>query len=138
MSSATLFSIIESPLHPDFSEVYRRSGIREVKLGSTRKAISELKKQTPDYVVAEFFYGYGNNYAGVNISNLDVFLYSLQRYAPQARVVVMVDKSERQYVDKLQELFSLHAILQHPVSDAVISSNPAASASPENSSTVYL
>ena len=120
MSSATLFSIIESPLHPDFSEVYRRSGIREVKLGSTRKAISELKKQTPDYVVAEFFYGYGNNYAGVNISNLDVFLYSLQRYAPQARVVVMVDKSERQYVDKLQELFSLHAILQHPVSGAEI------------------
>jgi len=120
MSSATLFSIIESPLHPDFSEVYQHAGIQEVKLRSTRKAISELKKQTPDYVVAEFFYGYGNNYAGVNISNLDVFLYSLQRYAPQARVIVMVDKSERQYVDKLQELFSLHAILQHPVSDAEI------------------
>jgi len=120
MSSATLFSIIESPLHPDFSEVYQRAGIQEVKLRSTRKAISELKKQTPDYVVAEFFYGYGNNYAGVNISNLDVFLYSLQRYAPQARVIVMVDKSERQYVDKLQELFSLHAVLQHPVSGAQI------------------
>ena len=120
MSSATLFSIIESPLHPDFSEVYQHAGIQEVKLRSTRKAISELKKQTPDYVVAEFFYGYGNNYAGVNISNLDVFLYSLQRYAPQARVIVMVDKSERQYVDKLQELFSLHAILQHPVSRAQI------------------
>lgn len=120
MSSATLFSIIESPLHPDFSEVYKRSGIQEVKLRSTRKAISELKKQTPDYVVAEFFYGYGNNYAGVNISNLDVFLYSLQRYAPQARVIVLVDKSERQYVDKLQELFSLHAILQNPVSGAEI------------------
>ncbi len=120
MSSAILFSIIESPLHPDFSAVYTRAGIQEVKLRSTRKAISELKKQTPDYVVAEFFYGYGNNYAGVNISNLDVFLYSLQRYAPQARVIVMVDKSERQYVDKLQELFSLHAILQHPVSGAEI------------------
>lgn len=83
-----------------------------------RKAINELKKQQPDYVVAEFFYGYGNNYAGVNISNLDVFLYSLQRYAPQARVIVMVDKSERQYVDKLNEIFSLHAVLQHPVSNA--------------------
>jgi len=120
MSSATLFSIIESPLHPDFSEVYQRAGIQEVKLRSTRKAISELKKQTPDYVVAEFFYGYGNNYAGVNISNLDVFLYSLQRYAPQARVIVIVDKSERQYVNKLQDLFSLHAVLQHPVSEAQI------------------
>ena len=116
MSTATLFSIIESPMHPDFSGIYQRAGIQEIKLRSTRKAISELKKQMPDYVVAEFFYGYGNNYAGVNISNLDVFLYSLQRYAPQAQVIVMVDKSERQYVDKLQELFSLHAVLQHPVS----------------------
>ena len=85
-----------------------------------RKAISELKKQQPDYVVAEFFYGYGNNYAGVNISNLDVFLYSLQRYAPQARVIVMVDKSERQYVDKLNDMFPLHAVLQYPVSKAHI------------------
>lgn len=120
MSTATLFSIIESPMHPDFSGIYQRVGIQEIKLRSTRKAISELKKHPPDYIVAEFFYGYGNNYAGVNISNLDVFLYSLQRYAPQARVIVMVDKSERQYVDKLQELFSLHAVLQHPVSGADI------------------
>lgn len=107
-------------MHPDFSEVYKHAGVQEIKLHSTRKAISELKKHTPDYVVAEFFYGFGNNYAGVNISNLDVFLYSLQRYAPQARVIVMVDKAERQYVDKLQELFSLHAILQHPVRGAQI------------------
>lgn len=120
MSNATLFSIIESPLHPDFSRVYQQASIQEVKFRSMRKAITELKKQQPDYVVAEFFYGYGNNYAGVNISNLDVFLYSLQRYAPQARVIVMVDKSERQYVDKLNEIFPLYAVLQHPVTQAHI------------------
>ena len=80
-----------------------------------RKAISALKDETPDYVVAEFFYGYGNNYAGVNVSNLDVFLYSLQKYAPDARVVVLVDRRERQFVDKLSVLFPLHAVLQHPV-----------------------
>ena len=120
MSAAILFSIIESPMHPDFSGVYQRAGIQEIKLPSIRKAINELKKQAPDYVVAEFFYGYGNNYAGVNISNLDVFLYSLQRYAPEAQIIVMVDKSELPYVDKLKELFSLHAVLQHPVSGADI------------------
>ena len=120
MSSATLFSIIESPMHRDYSDVYKRMGIQEIKLRSMRKAISELKKQPPDYVVAEFFYGYGNNYAGVNLSNLDVLLHSLQRYAPHARVVIMVDKSERKHVDKLEELFSLHAVLQQPVSKAEI------------------
>lgn len=115
MSSATLFSIIESPMHPDFSSVYQRANIQEIKFNSMRKAITALKTRQPDYVVAEFFYGYGNNYAGVNISNLDVFLYSLQRYAPQARVIVMVDKSERQYVDKLNEIFTLYAVLPYPV-----------------------
>jgi len=122
MSNAIVFSIIESPLHPDFSGVYRQANIQEIKLRSMRKAINELKKQPPDYVVAEFFYGYGNNYAGVNISNLDVFLYSLQRYSPKARVIVMVDKSERQYVDKLNAIFPLHAVLQHPVSQTQMAS----------------
>ena len=80
-----------------------------------RKAISALKNDTPDYVVAEFFYGYGNNYAGVNVSNLDVFLYSLQKYAPDARVIVLVDRRERQFVEKLSALFPLHAVLRQPV-----------------------
>ncbi|MCK5479636.1 MAG: hypothetical protein KAJ06_00765 [Gammaproteobacteria bacterium] len=115
MSTRTLFSIVESPAHPDFSRLYRQLDIREVKLASMRKAISALKNDTPDYVVAEFFYGYGNNYAGVNVSNLDVFLYSLQKYAPEARVIVLVDRRERQFVEKLSALFALHAVLQQPV-----------------------
>jgi hypothetical protein len=115
MSTRTLFSIVESPAHPDFSRLYKQLDIREIRLASMRKAISALKNDTPDYVVAEFFYGYGNNYAGVNVSNLDVFLYSLQKYAPDARVVVLVDRRERQFVEKLNALFPLHAVLQQPV-----------------------
>jgi hypothetical protein len=111
-----LFSIVESPLHPNFSDLYRSMGLQEVRLASMRKAMAELKKQRPDFIVAEFFYGYGNNYAGVNISNLDVFMRSLQRYAPEARVIVLVDKSERQYVDKLNEMFPLHGVLIQPAS----------------------
>ena len=95
--------------------MYARLGFEETKLTSTRKAMAELKAQRPDVVVAEFFYGYGNNYAGVNISNLDVLLFSLQKYAPQARVILIVDKSERQYVDKLNDILPLHAVLLQPV-----------------------
>jgi hypothetical protein len=117
MAERVLFSIVESPMHPDFSRLYRRLGIRELRLGSMRKAIGQLKKERPDFVVAEFFYGYGNNYAGVNVSNLDVFLYSLQQAAPSARTIVLVDKSERQYVDKLTAILPVHGVLQHPVSE---------------------
>jgi len=115
MPRRTLFSIIESPTHPDLAEVYARAGLEEIRLTSTRKAIAHLKECAPDYVVAEFFYGYGNNYAGVNISNLDVFLFSLQKYAPSARVIVLVDKSEREYVDKLNDIIPLHAVCVLPV-----------------------
>ena len=117
MSEITLFSLIESSAHPNFAALYRRLNLHEVRLNSIRKAIAQLKKQAPDFVVAEFFYGYGNNYAGVNISNLDVLLSSLQKYAPRARVIVMVDKSEFRYVEALNQLFPLHAVLTFPVQE---------------------
>lgn len=111
----TLFSIIESSGHPNASELYESLGIKETKITSMRKAIAALKKQQPDYIVAEFFYGYGNNYAGVNISNLDVLLYSLQKYSEHTRVIVLVDKSEFKYVDKLNKIIKLHDILKFPI-----------------------
>ena len=110
MSAPVLFSIIESPAHRDFSALYRRLGIEERKFGSMRKAIGALRDTVPDFVVAEFMYGYGNNYAGVNVSNLDVFLYSLQ-------MIVLVDRSELKYVDRLAELCPLHAVLPLPVGE---------------------
>jgi len=112
----SLFSIIESSGHPNATELYNSLGIKETKITSMRKAIAALKKQQPDYIVAEFFYGYGNNYAGVNISNLDVLLYSLQKYSEHTRVIVLVDKSEYKHVDKLNEIIKLHDILKFPVS----------------------
>jgi len=46
----------------------------------------------------------------------------LRKYAPQARVIVMVDKAEQQYVGKLAELFPLYAVLQFPVREQEIES----------------
>ena len=115
MSSKTLFSIIESSGHPNASAFYDSIGIQETKINSMRKAIAAIKKQAPDFIVAEFFYGYGNNYAGVNISNLDVLLYSMQRYAADTKVIVLVQPDEYKYVDKLNEIIKLHDILKLPL-----------------------
>ena len=120
MSTKTLFSIIESTGHPNFTELYHALGIKENKINSMRKAIAALKKQQPDFIVAEFFYGYGNNYAGVNISNLDVLLYSLQKYSTETKVIVLVDKDEYKYVDKLNSIIKIHDILKYPVNKKMI------------------
>jgi hypothetical protein len=114
MRERTLLSIIESPTHPNFSNLYAELGFEQLRAESMRKAISMLRKRSPNYVVAEFFYGYGNNYAGVNLSNLDVMLASLPKYAPEAKVILFATRNEMHYVDKLRELFPVHAVLQQP------------------------
>lgn len=120
MPQRTIFSVIESPTHPYFTQLYQKLGIEELCFKSMRKLMSKIKNTQPDFIAAEFFYGYGNNYAGVNISNLDVMLYSLQRYSPETKVIVFVDKSERQYVDKLNDILPLHAVFTRPFNESEI------------------
>ena len=94
-----LYSLVESASHPNFSPLYRHLHLEEQRFAGMRKLLSAVKKQPPEFIVAEFFYGYSNDYAGITISNLDVLLYSLQKYAPQCRCIVLVAKEEREYVD---------------------------------------
>lgn len=110
-----LLSVVESPTHPDCSELYRALGYRHQVVPSVRRAIAAVRREPPAVVVAEFFYGYGNNYAGVNLGNLDVLLASLERYAPGARTIAMVDKAEQAYAERLAARYPLHALLVHPV-----------------------
>jgi DNA-binding NtrC family response regulator len=114
----TLFSIIESPLHPRLSPLFTRLGFEEVQLTSTRKAVSQLKKQPPDLVVADFVYGYSNNYSGIHISNLDVFLMSMQKFAPGTRVIILAAANELEYAQKMREICPIAAILPFNVTEA--------------------
>lgn len=113
--SKQLLSVIETPVHPDFSELYRSKGYTPSRVSSMRKAISHVKKQPVDLVVAEFLYGYGEDYAGITVSNVDVLLYSLQRYRPETEIILLVNKAEQQYLDKLPDSFEIKAALVHPV-----------------------
>ncbi|MCB1737181.1 MAG: hypothetical protein KDI42_03555 [Gammaproteobacteria bacterium] len=113
-----LLSVIESPLHPNFTALYAELGLIETRVDSMRKAMKEAKRNPPDFVVAEFVYGWGNNYAGVNLSNLDVLLYALEKFAPDTRVIVFADKDERPHVDRLLDIFPLHGVLVNPPREA--------------------
>ncbi len=113
----TLFSLIESPFHPDFSTLYQKLGIASERFDSARNLHRALQKQPPDFFVGEFIYGWGNNYAGANVSNLDVTIRTLQRFAPQAKVIVFMHPREEPHLGKLLELFPVHAVLQYPVSE---------------------
>lgn len=115
MPGLTVYSIIESPFHPDLEGLYRQFGMREIKFNSLRKAISHLKKQLPDIIVADFVYGYGSNYAGANVCNLDVFLRSLEPFGKDYKLIIFVDKEEQEFVQRLHELFPISMALLNPV-----------------------
>ncbi|MDH5424860.1 MAG: hypothetical protein OEY29_07710 [Gammaproteobacteria bacterium] len=115
MSDLTVFSIIESPFHPDLQDVYRRFGMQEIKFNSMRKAIGQLKHQLPDLIVADFIYGYGSNYAGANVCNLDVLLRSLEPFGKDYKLVLFADKEEQEFVQKLHDLFPVDMVLLNPV-----------------------
>lgn len=111
----TLFSLVESPFHPDFTALYQKLDIAAQRFDSARNLHRALQKQPPDFFVGEFIYGWGNNYAGANVSNLDVTIRTLQRFAPQAKVIVFMHPREEDHIGKLLELFPLHAVLSYPV-----------------------
>ena len=116
-SMKTLFSLIESPFHPDFSALYDKLGIESGRFNTARNLHRAVQLQAPDFFVGEFIYGWGNNYAGANISNLDVTLRTLQCFAPQARMIVFMHPREEAHIGKLLELFSIHTVLTYPVSE---------------------
>ena len=113
--SKMIYSVIESRTHPFLTDLYAQCGLEELCFKSMRKVISKIKNNPPDFIAVEFFYGYGNNYAGINSSNVDVMLYTLQRYSKETKVIVFVDKNERQYVDKLNDIIPLHAVFTQPI-----------------------
>lgn len=113
----TLYSLIESPFHPDLGKLYEQLGITAERFTSARNLHRALQKQKPDFFVGEFVYGWGNDYAGNTVSNLDVTLRTLQSKAPRAKIIVLVQPREAPHIDKLLEVFPVHAVLKYPVGE---------------------
>ena len=110
-----LYTYIESPTHPQLSDVFPKLAIKAIRLSSLRKLMKQLKKEMPDIVLVEFFYGYSNNYAGANISNLDVLLRNMQQKYPNVKLLIISSKNEAKYVEKLVDIFPISALVTHPV-----------------------
>lgn len=117
MSSSTIITIVESPLFPDFSDLYQHKELRELRVNSVRKAVTLIKKQPAEFIVVEFFYAYSTNYSGIYKSNIEVLLVSLIKYSPNTKVIVLANKKEIKYIDVLAAVdYPLHGVLQLPTS----------------------
>jgi hypothetical protein len=112
-----LYTLINSPLDCRYPDLYRELDIEEERFDSARNLHRALKQRRPDYFIGEFIYGWGNNYAGANISNLDVTLRALQPVAPHAKLIIVMQPSEAAHIGKLLELFKVHTVLTYPIGE---------------------
>ncbi len=111
----TLFSLIESRFPADYLSLFQELGITLERFDSARNLHRALQKKAPDFFMGEFIYGWGNDYAGATVSNLDVTLRTLQCVAPQAKIIVVMQAREEAHIGKLLALFSVHAVLKFPI-----------------------
>lgn len=113
----TLYALAASPFSPHFPDLYRELDIVAERFDSARNLHRAMQKQAPDFFLGEFIYGWGNDYAGNTVSNLDVSLRTLQAVAPQAKVIVVMQPSQEVHIGKLLEVFRVDALLKNPVSE---------------------
>jgi DNA-binding NarL/FixJ family response regulator len=99
--------MVESHRFPKLYNLAKQQGYDEIIIDSSRKALSQLKKNPPDVVIAEYRYSFSNNYSGIATSNLDIFLRSLHKFAPSAKVIVLADKEDIDRTANLKDIYPL-------------------------------
>jgi DNA integrity scanning protein DisA with diadenylate cyclase activity len=107
----TLLSIIELGGYPNFVPLYERLGYDVVSVVSVRKALSALKKVTPQVIVAEF--NYQSDFRD-RTSSLESLLAAVQR-SSGIRVVVFYEPEYSHQLDRLRARFPMYETLPHPI-----------------------
>ncbi len=100
--------------YPDFSSIFNQAGYQVTIASAMRKAMSLLKKNTPDVVIAEF--NFQTDFRDRS-SNLESLMATLQRY-PTVKVIVFYEKEHLSHFNRLRELYNFNCALDFPISES--------------------
>lgn len=114
-----LLAIIEQGGYPDFSSLYTRLGFNATTMRTMRKAISFVKKNNPQVIVAEF--NHQSDFRD-RTSSLESLLATLEKLSQTqetvAKVVVFYEKEYEPQLKKLQAVFSNFVAMAYPISES--------------------
>jgi DNA-binding NarL/FixJ family response regulator len=97
--------------YPDFSSIFNTAGYRVVIENSMRKAMSQLKRNTPDIVIAEF--NFQTDFRDRS-SSLESLMATLQRF-PNVKVIVFYEKEHIIHFNRLNERYDFHGVFEFPI-----------------------
>ncbi|HHH39261.1 MAG TPA: hypothetical protein ENK50_06790 [Sedimenticola sp.] len=114
MSSPLLLAIVEMGGYPEFETLYRSHGFIPEKVYSVRKAQAWLKRHRPAVVVTEFHF---DPDLRDRMGNLESLMATLQRYAPEARVIVFIDRDHRPRLERTEARYPVFGSLDYPIDE---------------------
>lgn len=112
MAPKKLLFVIERGGYPLFTDELAQMGFAVAIEGSVRKALTRLKSEAPDIILAEF--NYGPRY-GMQISNLEPLLAQVEIAQPGARVIAFADKEYAHHLETLRARFRIFETLIYPL-----------------------
>jgi DNA-binding NtrC family response regulator len=97
----TILFIIDQGGYPaqHIAQDLQRDGYTVAVVHSMRKALTHLKSDTPDVIVAEFNY---TTHFRDRVSNLEPLFATLQRTNPGAHIITLLDAEHQVHLDKLR------------------------------------
>ena len=112
----TLLAVVEQGGYPDFTALYETHNYQVVTVKSPRKAISFLKKNNVDILVAEF--NFQTDFRD-RTSSLESIMASVQ-HQKEIKVVIFIDKANVQRFEKVSSRFAIHQLLTFPIDEALL------------------
>jgi hypothetical protein len=115
-----LLAIIEQGGYQNFKPLYEKHGFKVVVVTTMRKALTVVRKEKPDVIVAEF--NYQSDFRD-RTSSLESLLATVERLqhggeANTIKVVVFYEKEYRHQLDKLRTMFSNFEALAYPIQES--------------------
>lgn len=113
MRNKSLLAVIELGGYPDFRGLYEQFGYEVTVESSIRKAISLIKKNKFDVVVAEF--NYQHTFRD-RLSNLESII-AVSQTNDQLKFIVLYETEFDNHLDKLRKQFHFNAEIAFPISE---------------------
>jgi hypothetical protein len=116
MEQPQLLAVVEFLAHNHLKSVYEAAGFRVHSEFAVRKAIAWLRKNKPDWVVADFYFQPDFR---DRVSNLESLLATLQSM-PGVKTLVLYDPAHQVALDKVRQRFRIDHALPTPIQDEAL------------------
>ena len=111
--SKSVLIIMERGGYPNFSSLLNKAGYQVTIETTMRKAMSRLKKNIPNVVIAEF--NFQTDFRDRS-SSLESLMATLQKF-PKVKIIVFYEKEHVTHFNRLRERYDFHCALDFPISE---------------------